>query len=64
MVILQTLSPGGGTTCLDSSSSQVARPGLELRPAKSERHIKKIRGLLKEDQGFLWRVLGVLWEAR
>ena len=46
----QTEPHRGEATCLDSSSSQLARPGLELRPANSERHSKKTRGLLEGEQ--------------
>lgn len=43
MVILGETEPlRGEATCLDSSSSQVARPGFELKPADSKRHVQKI----------------------
>lgn len=62
----ETEAQRGEATCLDSSSSQVASLGFELKSADYKRHVKKIRGLSEEEQTkwFLWKVLGVSWEAR
>lgn len=67
MVILgETEAHGGEATCVDSSSSQVTKLGLEPKSSDSKRHVKRIGGLFAGQQTrlFLWRVFGVSGEAR
>lgn len=67
MVILgETEAHRGEATCVDCSSSQVTKLGLELKSSDSKRQVKRIGGLFVGEQTrlFLWRVFGVSGEER
>ena len=52
VIIIGKIEVQRGEGCLDSPSSQVARPGFQLKSADSKRHAKIARGPFEEEQAW------------